>query len=163
MNSKMNSKTRRIQVVCGVFRRQNHTQNHTQDHTQDHSLEIALFRKLKTKEFEFPGGKLEFGETDQTGLARELREELQIEVKVGAPILTRIVKHNDSLLCLSAYWVEPTKDRLDFDLSQFSDHDQVIWISESKLNEFLSPSMSPQIAALDKDIARVSFSVAVPK
>ncbi len=55
---------------------------------QDGRVLIGQRRKgdRHSLKWEFPGGKVESGETPQQGLVRELREELCIEATVGAEV-----------------------------------------------------------------------------
>ncbi|RZA12477.1 MAG: NUDIX domain-containing protein, partial [Lysobacteraceae bacterium] len=68
---------KRIQVVAGVLR--------------DAQGRVLLARRPEGRDlaglWEFPGGKVEPGETPANALARELREELGIEARAGRAVI----------------------------------------------------------------------------
>jgi len=67
---------------------------------------VLLMQRLPGKHlaglWEFPGGKLESGETVEQALVRELREELGIEVVASAPLISIPWRYPEKTVCLHA-------------------------------------------------------------
>ena len=82
--------------------------------------------------WEFPGGKVEDGETDEDAIVREFREEFGVEVKVGAPIAETFFKRNDGMVALHAYQVFLPHDGL---VRRFalSEHSEYRWAELSEI------------------------------
>ena len=55
--------------------------------------------------WEFPGGKVEQGETIKQALVREIREELNLEIIQSRPLITIGHNYNDKAVCLHVYKV----------------------------------------------------------
>ncbi len=81
--------------------------------------------------WEFPGGKVEPGESPEDGLRRELREELGLDVRVG-PFFGRFPFRSDKInLELIAFRVTIEGGSL-----VLNDHDEIRWVKPAELSAF---------------------------
>ena len=79
--------------------------------------------------WEFPGGKLEPGETPQVCLHRELHEELGVQVLIAANLPTVTHSYPDFTCTLYPYVCALTGGEL-----TLHEHDQLIWLSPKQLS-----------------------------
>ena len=79
--------------------------------------------------WEFPGGKMEPGETPQAALEREIREELDAEIRVGGLLKTVEWDYPAFHLTLHCYWCSPASDEL-----HLLEHEAARWLSTGELS-----------------------------
>ncbi|MBI4351356.1 MAG: (deoxy)nucleoside triphosphate pyrophosphohydrolase [Elusimicrobia bacterium] len=81
--------------------------------------------------WEFPGGKLEPGETPEACLRRELREEFGVDTKIGAFICSSKFEYKHLPIELLAYRVEHLSGEF-----KLNDHDRIEWAAPAELPKY---------------------------
>lgn len=78
--------------------------------------------------WEFPGGKVEPGETPQQALKREIMEELSTEIKVGELIDTIEYDYPTFHLSMDCFWAEVITGRL-----ELKEAEAAKWLTKDQL------------------------------
>lgn len=79
--------------------------------------------------WEFPGGKIEAGETPQEALKREIMEELDTEISVGPLIDTIEYDYPTFHLSMDCFWAEVTKGHL-----ELKEAEAAKWLTKDRLD-----------------------------
>ena len=94
--------------------------------------------------WEFPGGKIDPGETPEQALARELVEELSIHVEVHELITSIVDEYEDVILHIDTY-----RCTLISGTPTLSEHIALQWSDKKELDELtFSPADKPTLAKI---------------
>lgn len=117
-----------------------------------HEGKILIARRSKKNDhlaglWEFPGGKIEPGETSEGCLAREIEEELGIRIKVGSFITETVFDYTSKRIHLMAYWAEWIYGSINPIV-----HDKIKWASIDELGIYtFAPANIPIVKKIIGD------------
>jgi len=110
---------------------------------------ILLARKAQGQsvagKWEFPGGKLETGESEQECLKREIQEEMKVDVEIKEFFAENLHEYKDKQINLKCYKCHLLSDKI-----ILSDHDSIAWV---KPKELLSYDLAPADIPIARKLA----------
>lgn len=82
--------------------------------------------------WEFPGGKIEAGETEEEALIREIKEELNCTIKVGKLIADYTHSYPELTVRLITYLCT-----IEEGVPQLSEHESMNWVTKEEMMELI--------------------------
>jgi A/G-specific adenine glycosylase len=92
--------------------------------------------------WEFPGGKIEAGETVEECIKREIQEELGIEIAVGDRLITINHTYSHFHVTLTVHHCRHLTG-----IPQAIESDEIRWVSLDEIDQFAFPKANTQIIA----------------
>jgi 8-oxo-dGTP diphosphatase len=100
--------------------------------------------------WEFPGGKIEPGESATEALVREITEELSCNIEVHEFINTAEYEYEFGIVVLSTYYCSLISGE-----PELSEHDGMVWLRPDELQQLeWAPADLPAVAAIQEASAK---------
>jgi len=93
--------------------------------------------------WEFPGGKIEEGETAEACAVRELREEMDVHIETGGAFAESVYDYGDKVVRLIAVRAVMAGGRM-----RLHDHDDIRWVSVGEMEDYLFAPADEEIVDL---------------
>lgn len=99
--------------------------------------------------WEFPGGKIELGETGRQALEREIDEELKCRVEVGGEVTTTSYEYDFGSVTLTTFYCELLGGS-----PVLTEHEEVRWLLPSELSALAwAPADIPAVEIVQESVA----------